>query len=61
MLRSAVEEGTQLGLEARDVMESGKLVSDNLMIGLIKECLSSKALKNGFILDGFRQPNKQLI
>ncbi len=33
MLRSAVEEGTQLGLEARDVMESGKLVSDNLIIG----------------------------
>ena len=61
MLRSAVEEGTQLGLEARDVMESGKLVSDNLMIGLIKECLSSKALKNGFILDGFPRTTKQAI
>ena len=61
MLRSAVEEGTQLGLEARDVMESGKLVSDNLMIGLIKECLSSKELKNGFILDGFPRTTKQAI
>ena len=61
MLRSAVEEGTQLGLEARDVMESGKLVSDNLMIGLIKECLLSKALKNGFILDGFPRTTKQAI
>ena len=61
MLRSAVEEGTQLGLEARVVMESGKLVSDNLMIGLIKECLSSKALKNGFILDGFPRTTKQAI
>ena len=61
MLRSAVEDGTQLGLEARDVMESGKLVSDNLMIGLIKECLSSKALKNGFILDGFPRTTKQAI
>ena len=61
MLRSAVEEGTQLGLEARDVMESGKLVSDNLMIGLIKECLSSKVLKNGFILDGFPRTTKQAI
>ena len=61
MLRSAVEEGTQLGLEARDVMESGKLVSDNLMIGLIQECLSSKELKNGFILDGFPRTTKQAI
>lgn len=61
MLRSAVEEGTQLGLEARDVMESGKLVSDNLMIGLIQECLSSKELENGFILDGFPRTTKQAI
>ena len=59
MLRSAVEKGTELGLEARDVMESGKLVSDNLMIGLIKECLSSKELENGFILDGFPRTTKQ--
>tara|TARA_B100001123_G_C15162957_1_gene968204 strand:+ start:333 stop:959 length:627 start_codon:yes stop_codon:yes gene_type:complete len=61
MLRSAVEEGTQLGLEAREVMESGKLVSDNLMIGLIKECLSSKELEKGFILDGFPRTTKQAI
>jgi len=61
ILRSAVEEGTQLGLEARDIMESGKLVSDNLMIGLINECLSSKELENGFILDGFPRTTKQAI
>tara|TARA_B100001057_G_scaffold418624_1_gene437959 strand:+ start:4685 stop:5323 length:639 start_codon:yes stop_codon:yes gene_type:complete len=61
MLRSAVEKGTELGLEARDVMESGKLVSDNLMIGLIKESLSSKELENGFILDGFPRTTKQAI
>ena len=61
MLRSAVEEGTQLGLEARDVMESGKLVSDNLMVSLIKECLSSKELEKGFILDGFPRTTKQAI
>jgi len=61
MLRSAVEEGTQLGLEARNVMESGKLVSDNLMIGLIQECLSSKEIENGFILDGFPRTTKQAI
>ncbi len=61
MLRSAVEEGTQLGLEARNVMESGKLVSDNLMMGLIQECLSSKEIENGFILDGFPRTTKQAI
>ena len=61
MLRLAVEEGTQLGLEARNVMESGKLVSDNLMIGLIQECLSSKEIENGFILDGFPRTTKQAI
>ena len=61
MLRSAVEEGTQLGLEARNVMELGKLVSDNLMIGLIQECLSSKEIENGFILDGFPRTTKQAI
>ena len=61
MLRSSVERGTELGLEARDVMESGKLVSDNLMIGLIKECLSSIEIENGFILDGFPRTTKQAI
>ena len=61
MLRSSVEKGTELGLEARDVMESGKLVSDNLMIGLIKECLSSIEIENGFILDGFPRTTKQAI
>ena len=61
MLRSSVEKGTELGLKARDVMESGKLVSDNLMIGLIKECLSSKEIENGFILDGFPRTTKQAI
>ena len=61
MLRLSVEKGTELGLEARDVMDSGKLVSDNLMIGLIKECLSSKEIENGFILDGFPRTTKQAI
>ena len=61
MLRSSVEKGTEIGLEARDVMESGKLVSDDLMIGLIKECLLSKEIENGFILDGFPRTTKQAI
>ena len=61
MLRSSVEKGTEIGLEARDVMESGKLVSDDLMIGLIKECLLSEEIENGFILDGFPRTTKQAI
>ena len=59
MLRSAVDEGTSFGLKAKKVMESGKLVSDDLMIGLISERLSLKDTLNGFILDGFPRTTKQ--
>ena len=59
MLRSAVDEGTSFGLKAKTVMESGKLVSDDLMIGLISERLSLKDTLNGFILDGFPRTTKQ--
>ena len=52
-LRAAIKEGTQLGLEAKSYMDAGKLVPDEVVIGLIKEKLSSDACKNGFILDGF--------
>lgn len=53
ILRSAVKEGTKLGLEAKSYMDAGKLVPDEVVIGLIKEKLASDACKNGFILDGF--------
>ena len=52
-LRAAIKEGTQLGLEAKSYMDAGKLVPDEVVIGLIKEKLASEACKNGFILDGF--------
>ena len=52
-LRAAIKEGTQLGLEAKSYMDAGKLVPDEVVIGLIKEKLSSDSCKNGFILDGF--------
>ena len=52
-LRAAIKEGTQLGLEAKSYMDAGKLVPDEVVIGLIKEKLSGDACKNGFILDGF--------
>jgi adenylate kinase len=60
ILRNAVEKGTSLGLKAKEVMEKGLLVSDEIMIGIIKDELSKKEMKEkGFILDGFPRTLKQ--
>lgn len=53
MLRAAVREGTPLGIEAKKVMDAGGLVSDNIMLGLIKERIAQADCANGFLLDGF--------
>jgi adenylate kinase len=53
MLRAAVKEGTPLGISAKAYMEGGKLVPDDVVIGIIKDYLASEKCKNGFILDGF--------
>lgn len=53
ILRAAIKEGTKLGLEAKSYMDAGKLVPDEVVIGLIREKMASDACKNGFILDGF--------
>lgn len=53
MLRAAVAQGTQLGLQARAIMENGQLVPDEIMISLVKERLSQEDCRNGFLLDGF--------
>ena len=53
MLRAAVKAATQLGLQARSVMEAGGLVSDDLIIGLVKERLAQSDCTNGFLFDGF--------
>lgn len=53
MLRAAVKEGTELGVTAKSYMDAGKLVPDEVVIGIIKDYLSSDKCKNGFILDGF--------
>ena len=53
MLRAAVKEGTEMGLSAKAYMDAGKLVPDEVVIGIIKDYLSSDKCKNGFILDGF--------
>ena len=53
ILRSAAKEGTELGLLAKGYIDEGHLVPDEIVIAIIKECLSSDSCKNGFILDGF--------
>ena len=53
MLRAAVREGTPLGVEAKKIMTAGGLVSDDIILGLIKERIAQDDCKNGFLLDGF--------
>ncbi len=53
MLRSAIAQGTQLGLEAKSYMDKGALVPDEVVIGLIRERMNASDAKGGFILDGF--------
>jgi adenylate kinase len=53
MLRAAVREGTPLGLEARKVMDAGKLVSDDIIIGLVKDRLKASDCRSGYLFDGF--------
>ena len=53
MLRAAVKEGTEMGVKAKSFMDAGQLVPDEVVIGIIKDYLSSDKCKNGFILDGF--------
>lgn len=53
MLRAAVAEKTQLGLEAKKYMDAGQLVPDSVVIGLVKERIQKDDCKNGYMLDGF--------
>ena len=53
MLRAAVEARTPIGLQAKTVMESGALVPDDVVVGIIKDRISEPDAKGGFILDGF--------
>lgn len=61
MLRSAVTEGTALGKKAKTIMEAGQLVPDDIMIGIVREVLTSPKVKDGFILDGFPRTLQQAI
>ena len=53
MLRAAIKAGTELGKQAKQVMDAGQLVSDDLIIGLVKERIAQDDCKGGFLLDGF--------
>ena len=53
MLRAAVKAGTPLGVEAKKVMDAGGLVSDDIIIGLVKERIAQPDCANGFLFDGF--------
>ncbi|MCW8865546.1 MAG: adenylate kinase [Colwellia sp.] len=53
MLRAAIKAGTELGKQAKAVMDAGQLVSDELIIGLVKERVAQEDCKAGFLLDGF--------
>lgn len=53
MLRAAVKAGTPLGIEAKKVMDAGELISDEIIIGLVKERVAQDDCENGYLLDGF--------
>ena len=53
MLRAAIKAGTEMGVAAKKVMDAGQLVSDDIIIGLVKERIAQEDCANGFLLDGF--------
>ncbi|MGI6167371.1 MAG: adenylate kinase [Eubacteriales bacterium] len=59
ILRGAIKEGTELGRAAKSYMDRGELVPDDIVIGMVKQYLSSERCKNGFLLDGFPRTTEQ--
>jgi adenylate kinase len=53
MLRAAVKAGSPLGIAAKEIMDAGQLVSDDIIIGLVKERLREPDCRNGYLFDGF--------
>lgn len=61
LLRAAVKGGTELGLQAKQYMDAGELVPDQLVIDLVKERLAADDAQKGFILDGFPRNTAQAV
>ncbi len=61
MLRAAVEAGTRFGRQAKEIMDAGKLVSDEIMLGVISDRLREDDAREGFILDGFPRTEQQAL
>jgi len=59
ILRTAIKEETSLGIKARELMDKGALVTDEIVIGLVEERLAESDCEKGFILDGFPRTIKQ--
>lgn len=59
MLRAAIKAGTELGLKAKEVMDNGQLVSDEIVIGLVKERIKQPDCQNGYLFDGFPRTTAQ--
>ena len=53
MLRAAISKGTEIGVEAKSIIDKGELVSDEIVIGIVKERIFSKECERGYMLDGF--------
>jgi len=59
MLRAAAAEGTNLGKKAKAIMDAGRLIPDDVMIGIVREVLASPRAASGFVLDGFPRTQDQ--
>ncbi len=59
MLREAVASGSDIGKKAKEIMENGGLVSDEIVLSIVKERIAFKDCSNGFVLDGFPRTIKQ--
>lgn len=59
MLRAQISEGTELGKQAKAIMDAGKLVSDEIVIGMISDSMEKNHKAKGFIFDGFPRTNEQ--
>lgn len=61
MFREAINEGTELGMLVKSIMESGQLVPDQTVVDMVEEAISNEELEKGYILDGFPRTVEQAV